>query len=315
MKGLVLLTGILSTLLSTPSSALRVSTSLDWIEYTPQRYAADNFYKGTSAIQISTGGVASLARDNSVDVAANAETQGLKQLSGRRSLRLIYMICEAQYRIVANKAKGINSLEDLKGKRVGTLQGTSAGYFINKFLGTVGLEPGQYTVASGNACMRAPCGAGTLPQMLQNGQIDAFGLWEAAPELGARALGENHIFFQNGSVYREMYALYTTEEKLANPTIRADIVEFVKALNQTLDVYNNNPKEVFAKVAQLVRSDADIVEAVWPEHLWTGRWAPELLEFLVEEDAYLAKEDRRQPIPRADIEKFLDTSILDELGL
>lgn len=314
MKSALLLTGIVA-LLGTPSSGLKVSTSLDWIEYTPQRYAADNFYKGSSPVQISSGGVATIARDNSVDLAANAETQGLKQLSGRRSLRLIYMVCEAQYRIVANKAKGINTLEDLKGKRIGTIPGTSAGYFVNKFLKTAGIQPGQYTVASGNACMKAPCGQGTLPQMLQAGQIDAFGLWEAAPELGARALGDNHIFFQNGTVYREMYALYTTAEKLADARIRADIVEFVRALNQTLDVYNNDPKQVFARVAELVRSDADVVEAVWPEHLWTGRWAPDLIDFLVEEDAYLAQEDRRQPIPRADIEKFLDTSILDELGL
>ncbi|CAI4218056.1 unnamed protein product [Parascedosporium putredinis] len=289
MKTALLLTGIVA-LLGTPSSGLKVSTSLDWIEYTPQRYAADNFYKGSSPVQISSGGVATIARDNSVDLAANAETQGLKQLSGRRSLRLIYMVCEAQYRIVANKAKGINALEDLKGKRIGTIPGTSAGYFVNKFLKTAGIQPGQYTVASGNACMKAPCGQGTLPQMLQAGQIDAFGLWE-------------------------MYALYTTAEKLADARIRADIVEFVRALNQTLDVYNNDPKKVFARVAELVRSDADVVEAVWPEHLWTGRWAPDLIDFLVEEDAYLAQEDRRQPIPRADIEKFLDTSILDELGL
>ncbi|PKS10370.1 hypothetical protein jhhlp_002121 [Lomentospora prolificans] len=314
MKSLFLLTGIVS-LLGTPASSLKVSTSLDWIEYTPQRYAADNFYKGSSPVQISSGGVANIARDSSIDLAANAETQGLKQLSGRRNIRLIYMVCEAQYRIVANKAKGINSLEDLKGKRIGTMPGTSAGYFINKFLGTVGIQPGQYTVAMGNVCMKPPCGQGTLPQMLQGGQIDAFGIWEVAPELGARALGDDHIFFQNGSVYREMYALYTTEEKLANPTIRADIVEFVKALNQTLDVYNNNPSAVFAKVAEWVRSDADIIEAVWREHLWTGRWAPDLLDFLIEEDAYLAREDRRQPIPKEDIEKFLDTSILDELGL
>jgi ABC-type nitrate/sulfonate/bicarbonate transport system substrate-binding protein len=315
MKLPLLTVGCLSTLLSIQVTGLKISTSLQWIEHTPQPWAIKNFYKGSSTAQLVSGGVASFASDRNVDLAANAETQGLKQYASRKSLRLIYVICEVGYRIVANKAAGINSLADLKGKRIGTMQGTSAGYFVNKFLASAGLQPSDYRVVSGNVCMKAPCGSGTFPSMLTSKQIDAFGIWEPAVELGAQALGNNAIVFQNFSIYREVYSLYTTQDRLDNPAMRKDIVAFVKALNQTLDVFNNKPETVYATVAQAVGMDAAVVKAVWPDHKWPGKWGPDLLDFLVEEDKYLAGQDRRQVTSRADLAKFLDTSVLEELGL
>ncbi|KAF2193007.1 periplasmic binding protein-like II [Zopfia rhizophila CBS 207.26] len=313
MKPSLLIATFLSAFFNIHVLALRIATSLQWIEHTPQPYAIKNFYKGDSAATLMSGGVANLASDRSVDLAANAETQGLKQYSGHRNIRLIYIICEAGYRIVANKASGINTLADLKGKRIGTMAGTSAGYFVYKFLASAGLQPSDYRTVSGNVCMKAPCGSNTFPSMLKSGQIDAFGIWEPAPELGAQALGNNAIFFQNISIYREVYSLYSTTEKLNDPAMRKNIVAFVKALNQTLDVFTNKPDSVYSTVASAVGMDASVVKDVWPEHKWTGSWGPELLDFIAEEDQWLAKQDNRQAVSKADLAKFLDTSVLEEL--
>lgn len=314
MKCLLKLVGAVSTIL--PAFALRIASSLDWIEHTPQRYAIEHFYEGSSKASLTSGGVYTLASDNSFDLAANAETQGLKQLDGNRGIRLIYIICEAKYRLVADRTRGIETIEDLRGKRIGTIPGTSAGYFVAKLLGAAGVEPDEYSVEFGDSCMRAPCGEDSLPEMLRSGQIDAFGLWEAAGEIAIQELGDDAVVFQNASLYREIYSLYSTEEKLADPAIRADIVEFVRSLEETHEVYNDPTEELYREVAPWIDMDADLLEDVWDEHLWTGGWedwAEEFVEYLVEEDEYIAREDDRQPIPRADIEAFLDTSILDEL--
>ena len=53
------------TLLSS-TSALKIASSLQWIEHTPQPYAIANFYKGSSAATLSSGGVANLASDPSI---------------------------------------------------------------------------------------------------------------------------------------------------------------------------------------------------------------------------------------------------------
>ncbi len=176
---------------------------------------------------------------------------------------------------MASRAAGVSTLADLKGKKIGTMPGTSAGYFVNKLLGTAGLADTDYRVVSGNVCMRTPCGAAPSRRCCPNKQIDAFGIWEPAVELGADALGRsNAVLFQNFSVYREVYSLYSTTEKLSDPATRKNIVAFVRALNQTLDVFTRTPDAVYATVASAVGMDTPVVKAVWPDHRWTGTWGP-----------------------------------------
>lgn len=304
-----------SLLLFQPILGLKISSALEWIEHTPQPYAIKHFYDGSSPATLHSGGVATLSNDSSFDLAANAETQGLKQYSRNRKLRLIYVICEFPYRLVANKAAGINTLADLKGKRIGTISVTSAGVFIHNLLSSAGLKDSDYTIVNGNVCMKAPCGNKTFPQMLKNRQIDAFGIWEPAVELGAQAIGSNAIIFQNESIYREVYSLYSTTDKLNNPAKRRDILAFVRALNQTLEVFRNEPERVYGMVAEATKMDVEMLKRVWKDHRWRGRWGEGLLEYLVEEDGYLAGKDKREGIPREELERFLDASVMDELGI
>lgn len=317
MKPSLLFAGILAAL--PPTRSLKIATSLQWIEHTPQAYAIENFYNGSSAASLTSGGVFNLATDSSIDLAANAETQGLKQFADHRNIHLIYIICEAGYRLVANKASGISTLADLKGKRIGTMRGTSAQYFVVKLLEMgAGLSASDYTLVAGGVCMRAPCGETTFPQMLANEEIDAFAIWEPAVELGIQALGpDNAAVFQNASIYREVYSLYTTTEKLADAETRGDIAEFVRALNRTLDVFTNQPEGgggVYSFVADEIGMDAAVVEDVWPEHRWTGTWDESLLlDFLVQEDLWLAGEDGRDTVPETELADFLDDSIIAEI--
>ncbi|KAF2845401.1 hypothetical protein T440DRAFT_460350 [Plenodomus tracheiphilus IPT5] len=294
---------------------LKIATSLQWIEHTPQPYAIKHFYNGSSPATLTSGGVANLGTDKSFDLAANAETQGLKQYATHRNIRLIYIICEVAYRIVADKRKGIATLADLKGKKIGSLKGTSAGVFVHNMMSSVGVSDSQYSIVGGNVCMKAPCAADTLPGQMKSGSIDAFGIWEPSVEFGVQNLGKNAITFQNASIYREVYSLYSTTDALNDPKRRKDIVEFVRALNKTLDVFGNQPKQagVYQFVAKQVGMDAGVVEDVWADHNWSGRWDGKLIDFLIEEDAYLAKQDGRQTTPKSELGKLLDGSVIDEL--
>jgi hypothetical protein len=296
--------------------SLRIASSLAWIEHTPQPYAITHFYNGSTPAILVSGSVANLASSpSSFDLAANAETQGLKQFANHRNIRLIYIICEVAYRLVADKRKGITQLSDLKGKKIGTIGSSSASVFVHNMLSSAGVPDTAYSTTNGKVCMKAPCAADTMPSQLKAGAIDAFGVWEPAVELGVEALGENAVTFQNASVYREVYSLYSTTDALNNPAKRKDIVEFVRSLNKTLEVFAKESKEkgVFGYVSKEVGVDEGVVERVWGDHKWSGRWGGDLIEFIVEEDKYLAAQDKRSVIPRMDLEKFLDTSVIDEL--
>jgi ABC-type nitrate/sulfonate/bicarbonate transport system substrate-binding protein len=230
-------------------------------------------------------------------------------------LRLIYVVCEVAYRLVADKRK-VSKLGDLKGKKIGTFSGSSAGVFIHNMLSSAGIADNGYTTVAGNVCMKSPCASNTLPTQLKAGVIDAFGIWEPAVELGIESLGpSNVVVFQNSSVYREVYALYSTTDALNDPGKRKDIVEFVRALNKTLDVFANMPKEkgIYDYVAGKVGMDESVVEKVWGVHTWSGRWGSDLIDYIAAEDKYLAGQDKRAVITRKDLETFLDSSVLNEL--
>ncbi|WP_437498598.1 ABC transporter substrate-binding protein [Sorangium sp. So ce1099] len=72
-----------------------------------------------------------LLNDASVDLGTNAETQTLRQWVAHPNLRIIFTVTETFYRIVANRAAGISSLADLRGKRIGSIANTSAACFAS----------------------------------------------------------------------------------------------------------------------------------------------------------------------------------------
>ncbi|CAG8951862.1 hypothetical protein HYFRA_00005666 [Hymenoscyphus fraxineus] len=298
--------------------SLKIASSLQWIEHTPQPYTLTHFYHTPSVL--TTGGVANLTTDPTIDLAANAETQGLKQYAVHKNLRLIYVLVEVPYRLVAHRNKNknknntssISKLADLKGKKIGTFPGTSAEVFVDYMMGSVGVKKGEYEVVKGDVCMKAPCSSGTLPSMLKRGEVDGFGIWEASVELGAQALGDNAVLFQNGSLYREVYSLYTTVEKLGDSRTRGELVAFLKALDRTLGVFRRPDESVYRFVAEKVGMDPGVVRDVWGGHVWTGGMPGDLLEFLVREDAYLAESDGRAGVSRAELETFIDSSVLAE---
>ncbi|GAB1313739.1 hypothetical protein MFIFM68171_03949 [Madurella fahalii] len=294
------------------AQGLKIACAQMWVEHTPLAYAADNFYEADTAT-IVNGGITNL-RDTSVDLAGNAETQGLKNYVQNRNYRLIGIIVEVGYRLVANKAAGISTLADLRGKRIGTIPGTSAEVFVRQLLASAGLSQSDYTTVSGNVCMRAPCGANTFPSQFRDRRIDAFGVWETSVELGIQALGEdNVVVFKNSSIYREIYSLYSTEEKLRDSATRQKIVQYVRALNQTYDIFRNAPDTVYSTVARTVNVDVPVLENVWEDHVWgPGSLDQNLIDFLEREDEYLARVDRRQPFSRAELERFVDTSVYEE---
>ncbi|CAK7199146.1 hypothetical protein SEUCBS139899_001818 [Sporothrix eucalyptigena] len=313
------------------SATLKIASALSVIEYTPELWAIRQASSSTSAkssgasspiASITNGGVANIVSDTSVDLASNAETQALRQFATHKNLRIIYTVAEVAYRLVARSASATTPA-GLKGKRIGTMPGTSAAYFVERLLQDVGgLGPSDYTVVSGNICMASPCGAGTLPYMLAHGTIDAAGMWEPTMQLVIDAMGTAgvpHTVFQNGSVYSEVFNLHSTSEKLADAAKRKEIVAFLKLLDKA-EAQFAAPAGPSDAIVSLVASsvsglagNTSLVKAVWPVHTWTGDLhADKVLDVLVQEDAWVARVDRRTAMSRETLSTLIDASVLAE---
>ncbi|KAI1105378.1 periplasmic binding protein-like II [Jackrogersella minutella] len=302
---------ILPVLLTPFVYSLKIASALGVLEWTPELIAKEDYFQGD--VDITNGGIATLFSDPTIDLGSNSETQLLLQFGSHKNLRSIGTVAEVYYRIVANKKSGIESLKDLKGKNIGALKSTSSEYFVQTYLATVGLNPADYTIVNGFPCLQEPCGANTLPGMLKSGRIDAIGVWEPSVELGSKSLGIDAIVFGNDqTVYREIYNLATTTEKLDDLQKREEIVQFLKALKQAEGVFQDDPQKVISRVAEAVQVNATLLEAVWPVHRWDLRVPPDMLDVLVDEDKFVALNAKREPLSKEDLAILIDPSILEE---
>lgn len=302
-----------------PAAALKIASNLQWIEHTPLPYTNNLYAAGPDRPVLADGGVVSLSDTSDTIIGANSETQGLKQYATHKNYRLIYVLVEVTYRLVASRASGVQKLSDLKGKKIGTFNGTSAEVFVRALLSNAELEVGTdytlvNTLVNGSMCMRAPCGPGTLPAMLKRGEIDAFGCWETAPELAIEDLGEAGVsVFKNATLFREIYSLYATAEALADTEKRAQIVRYIKSVNETLELFKKTPEEVLPFVSNTINVPETVLGKVWKDHVWgPGSLGKDLIDFLEMEEKYLSNMDSRAPASRADLEKFVDASVYED---
>ncbi|WP_437566208.1 ABC transporter substrate-binding protein [Sorangium sp. So ce542] len=166
--------------------SLKITSDTASIEFTPVLIASQDFYPGEATVD--SGGIVGLLNDDSIDLGTNAETQTPRQSVAHPNLRIVFTVTETFYRIVANRAAGISALADLRGERIGTIPNTSAAYFVDKYLGTVGLRADDYTIVPGGICISTRCGANTLPSLMERGDVDAVALWEPPSELAKEVL-------------------------------------------------------------------------------------------------------------------------------
>ncbi|AGP38360.1 ABC transporter substrate-binding protein [Sorangium cellulosum] len=294
--------------------SLKITSDMASIEFTPVLIASQDFYPGEATVD--SGGIVGLLNDDSIDLGTNAETQTLRQSVAHPNLRIIFTVTETFYRIVANRAAGISALADLRGKRIGTIPNTSAAYFVDKYLGTVGLTADDYTIVPGGICISTPCGANTLPSLMERGDVDAVALWEPSSELAKEVLGSDAIVFQDRSLYREIVNLHSTAEKLADPEKRRGIVELVRALARAQELYRTEPEAVWPRISEAIGIEPSVLEAVWEDERFLGTLVPDILDVLEEEEPWVAAQTGRAPRTRAELAPLVDDSVMKEaLGL
>ena len=294
---------------------LKVVGFLKVMEMAPMLVAAEQM---PDSVTIGNGGIPSLwpgvvdpiapgstmTKGNVPDLAGNAETQALRQSVMHPDLRIILTVVDGNYRMMARKSSGIHNLADLKGKRIATPLSTSAAFYLHKMLGRVGLTEKDVTVVSA-----APDKGG---DMLIAGTVDALAVWEPEPERARQALGDNATELFEFGVYREVYNLNATAATLADPVKRKQTVAYVRTLIKACHDATYNPARAQQLSSKATGYDLKLTEAAWPHHHWACSLPTDMLDVLVEEEQWLAAQDKRQPRDRATLAKLIDPSILAE---
>lgn len=287
---------------------IRVSGSY-WIELSPVVLAARSFYP--EALSVGEGGITRITAGEA-DLATNAETQLLRESLVNPDLRIIMTVTESFYRLVGRRSAGIETLADLKGKRVMLPRRTSANYFLVAMLETVGLTEEDVELVPLPRADDVKTSLDLMSDALRNGEADVISIWEPEPEDAIRQLGDDAIVFQDRNVYREVFNLHATATALADPDQRRSIVAFVRAVADATAALQENPEAYWSEIGSVIGYTERQMADGWPEMEFPVRIVPDMLDVLETEEVWVAKERDRAPRSREELARFIDTSVVEE---
>ena len=293
---------------ATPLAPIRVSGSY-WIELSPVLVAANGFYP--ERLQVGEGGIVRIT-SGEADLATNAETQLLRESLTNPDLRIIMTVTESFYRLVARRSAGIETLSDLKGKRVMLPRNTSAHYYLVAMLRTAGLSEADVEVVNLLPAQGDQTGMDQMSDALARGEVDAISIWEPEPEDAIHRLGDDAVVFQDRSVYREVFNLHARATDLADPTKRRSIVAFVRAVAKATAALKDDPETHWPHVSSITGFTTEEISWGWPEMEFPVRIIPDMLDVLEVEDVWVAKERNRAPRSREELARFIDASVVAE---
>jgi len=308
----------MNTSCRTLGDTLRIYGNLSLLEMAPVLLAADQIYSGKTQLEHGSvmalwgkaSDLASLSSAGQADIATNSETQALRGSVANPDLRFIFTVAECPYRIVARRSAGITELADLRGKRVGTQLESSADFFLDAMLRTVGLTVEDITRVPFMAKTDAPINL--LPEALRTDRIDAVALWEPQVQKSKKAIGSDAIEFYDPAVYTEKFNLCTRQANLDDPAMRDRIVAFVRALITAAQRLKVEPEIGWRLVAKAADLDIETVRDAWPYFKYPGTLATDLLDIFERQDVWISKVQGRAPRTRQGLAKLIDGSVLRE---
>ncbi len=191
--------------------------------------------------------------EGKTDIATVAETAFVFDSFREKDFSLFATIgsWDNEVKIVARTDRGINSIADLRGKRVGTHPKISVHYFLTQALFKHGLTMRDITPVFKKA--------GELPTALESGEIDAFSLREPFIGEAAQRLKGNVKVFAEPGLYWKSFSLVARNKTLAERS--GALQRFLRALHQAEMLVREQPGEAANILAARLNSTPEKIVA------------------------------------------------------
>ncbi len=146
-------------------------------------------------------------------------------------------------------ARGVDSMDGLKGKRIGVARGTGSETFWLSVVSKLGLNAADYTIVN----VEAP----EMVAALERGNIDAYAIWEPWMTRGVRAIANTKILFTNEQIQVIRNLMYMNKAwAQANPEATQ---RFLRTMIQATELIHANREQAVQNVARFLRQDRALV--------------------------------------------------------
>ncbi len=208
------------------------------------------------------------------------------------------------HKAIGRKSSGIQNANDLVGKKVAVMKGTSAEFFMDQYFAFNKINMDDVTLAKS---LNAPQ---KLQAFLDN-KIDAFFCWEPFISKAKKALGDGAVILKNEDVFIGSWLIVVKKEFLSKN--RKVVINFLKALHKAEEMIKNHRDEAIKIHSEVVGIDIDIAKALFSKNGYKIKLDQSLL-ILLEDQARWAidyKYVKSSKVPN--YLNFIDTTLLKEI--
>jgi len=195
-------------------------------------------------------------------------------------------------------ARDIDSLEGLKGKKVGVAMGTGAEIFWRRLLAQRKLNPADYTLVN----VEAP----EMLAALERNDINGFAVWEPWPTRTLKAVKGAKVVATNAGVYNNINFIYMNRGWIEQN--RATAENFVKALCEANDVIEKDRPAAATMVAKFLKMPVELATELMPKLEFDMNWKPRSLE-AIRDSAQLLADQKKLKAP-LDYNKYVYLDLL-----
>jgi ABC-type nitrate/sulfonate/bicarbonate transport system substrate-binding protein len=223
-------------------------------------------------------GVASLTQlsKGEVDIAGTAEFPVVSMAFRGERIRTIACIDKADYIFLeGRKDREIETVSDLKGKRVGAIPGTIHAFYLGRFLDLNGMNMGNISLVD------VQTSEDSVSAIL-DGRIDAVVVGEPFASSVRDSLGENAVTWRVQS-HQSLYALIVSTEEWIE-THHEPISRLLRSLAQAEAYAIANPAQARAIIENRLRPDASYMNILWSQNQY-GLSLDESLILAMEDEA------------------------------
>jgi ABC-type nitrate/sulfonate/bicarbonate transport system substrate-binding protein len=163
-----------------------------------------------------------LLADGQADLATASELLVAIGSGARPDIAILATLSASSYQIklVARRSPSLAEAPQIRGRRVATVMGSSAQYFLDNWLVFNDVDPRTVTVVA-----QSP---EHIVAALERRDVDAIAIWEPLAASAAAALGGEALVFASPRVYTQHFNLVSTRATIARR--EADVVKVLRAL-------------------------------------------------------------------------------------
>ena len=197
---------------------------------------------------------ADVLMDGEADIATSADFVFVSNSFDRTDLRVFGTVATAEVKeLVARKDKGITTIDDLIGKKIGVTKRSGGEFALGRFL--------IFNALSYKDVELVDLKPSEIVEAVLNGDIDAGFTWDPNVYDIKEELGDNAISWPGGQDF--YFVLLTKEDWIKNNPAAAE--RFIKSVLEAEDYIKDNSEEAKEFVKNRFGYESDYIDYSWPK--------------------------------------------------